>query len=85
MAKPQGSSKSDPFGTWEVPAPLPGAARKLLDGGRFGVHWSADGRQIAFIKAGGSAGDALWIANADGTSQKELIKARGGLHLHWPA
>jgi len=82
MARPIGARGQ--FETWEVPAPLPGIVRKLLDQREFGVHWSADGLLMTFIRAGGSAGDALWIADADGTNRKELIAARGGLHIHWP-
>jgi Tol biopolymer transport system component len=82
MARPTGSGAQ--FETWEIPAPLPGAARKFLDAREFGVHWSPDGRRITFIRAGGSAGDALFVADADGTNRKELIPARGGLHVHWP-
>jgi serine/threonine protein kinase/dipeptidyl aminopeptidase/acylaminoacyl peptidase len=82
IARPLGSAK--PFDTWEVPAPLPGAPRKLLDGG-VGLRWSPDGRQITFIHAGSAAGDALMIANADGTSQREIIKTHDAMHIHWPA
>jgi Tol biopolymer transport system component len=52
---------------------------------RLGLRWSLDGRQIAYIRAGGSAGDALYIADADGTNARELVKAQGGRHIHWPA
>jgi len=82
-ARPRGSSAA--FATWELPAPLPGVPRKLLDDGLLGVRWSPDGRQIAFIRAGASAGDSLWIAEADGANRRELIKAQGGMHVHWPA
>jgi TolB protein len=70
--------------TWEIPAPLPGVPHKLLVD-RLGLRWSPDGRQIAFIRAGGSAGDALYVADADGTNVRELVKSQGGLHIHWPA
>lgn len=72
------------FSTWEVPAPLPGVPRRLLDDGLLGVRWSADGRRISFIRAGSSAGDALWVADADGTNRQEIIPAAGGIHIHWP-
>ena len=83
MAKPHGAKT--PFATWEIPAPLPGAPRKLLEDGLFGLRWSADGRQIAFIRAGASAGDALWVADGDGANRREIIKAQRGMHVHWPA
>jgi len=82
QARPIGAQT--PFATWEVPAPLPGLPHKLLDDGLLGMRWSPDGRQITYIRAGASAGDALWSADADGTNRRELIKAQGGLHIHWP-
>ena len=36
-------------------------------------------------RAGASAGDALWVADADGTSRREIIPADAGIHIHWPA
>ncbi len=81
-ARPRGSS--GPFGTWEIPGPLPGAPHKLLDGG-LSVRWSPDGRQIAFIRAGAAAGDELFVADADVTNRRAVVKAHGGMHLHWPA
>jgi serine/threonine protein kinase/Tol biopolymer transport system component len=82
MARIRGTSA--PLDTWEIPAPLPGVPRKLL-ADRLGMRWSLDGRQIAFIRAGGSAGDALYVADADGTNPREIAQAQGGLHIHWPA
>jgi eukaryotic-like serine/threonine-protein kinase len=81
-ARPRGSS--GPFGTWEIPGPLPGAPRKLLEDG-LSVRWSPDGRQIAFIRAGAAAGDELFVADSDGTNRRKVVQARGGMHLHWPA
>jgi Tol biopolymer transport system component len=81
MARMRGTSS--PIETWEIPAPLPGAPRKLL--AEFvGLRWSPDGRMITFVRGGGSAGDALWVANADGTNRREIIKLRPGKHIHWP-
>jgi Tol biopolymer transport system component len=82
-ARVRGSASS--FAAWEIPAPLPGQARRLLEDGFYGLRWSPDGKRIAFIRAGSSAGDALWVADADGTNQIEIIKARNGMHVHWPA
>jgi eukaryotic-like serine/threonine-protein kinase len=82
MAKRRGSAAA--FSTWEVPAPLPGVPRKLLDDSMLGARWSADGRRITFIRAGASAGDALWVADADGTNRREIIPADAGIHIHWP-
>jgi serine/threonine protein kinase/Tol biopolymer transport system component len=82
MAKVRNSTV--PFSTWEIPAPLPGAPRKLLDDGLLGMRWSQDGRAIAFIRAGAAAGDALWVADADATNRREILPARDGIHIHWP-
>jgi Tol biopolymer transport system component len=75
---------STPFETWEIPAPLPGAPHKLLDPSLVGLRWSPDGGRITYIRSGGSAGDALWVANADGTGRREIIKLEAGRHIHWP-
>ena len=48
------------------------------------MRWAPDGRQITFIRAGGAAGDALWVADADGTDRREIIPAHNGIHVHWP-
>ena len=57
----------------------PGVPRKLLVD-RLGMRWSPDGRQIAFIRAGGSAGDALSVADADGTNARDRSGPRGSAH-----
>ncbi len=82
MAKPRGTAGG--YGAWEVPAPLPGVPRKLLGEGQVGARWSRDGSRLAYIRAGGLAGDALWVADADGSNGREIIKASGGVHIHWP-
>jgi len=81
MARTRGSSAS--FATWEIPAPLPGVPRKLLDDGLLGMRWAPDGRAITFIRAGAAAGDALWVADAEGTNRREILSARDGVHVHW--
>ena len=83
IAKPHGFT--GPFATWEIPAPLPGVPRKLLDDGFMGLRWSPDGRRVTFIRAGPSEGDALWVADADGTNRREIVAAGSGMHIHWPA
>ena len=35
--------------------------------------------------AASSRGDALVVADSDGGNQRELVPARGGRHVHWPA
>jgi eukaryotic-like serine/threonine-protein kinase len=82
MAKRRGIDTA--FATWEVPAPFPGVPQKRLDDGYLGMRWSNDGRKITFILAGAAAGDALFVADADGTNRQEIVPARDGLHIHWP-
>lgn len=71
------------YDTWVMPAPLGGRARKLLEGMQ-GVQWSPDGARLAYILPGSALGDALIIAEADGSNQREILPARGGHHIHWP-
>ncbi len=82
-ARARGSS--DRFATWTLPAPLPGLPHKLLDAGQLAMRWSPDGRQIAFVGAGSASGDALYVANADGSNRRTLIQPQNGMHVHWPA
>jgi Tol biopolymer transport system component len=84
-ARPRGAS--DPaFSTWEIPAPLPGVARRVLDAGTGnGMRWSPDGKQIVFIRPGSAAGDALLVADADGSNARQIISPQNGMHVHWPA
>ena len=83
QAKPRGSSIQ--FATYEIPAPLPGAPRALLDPSELGMRWSPDGKRMAFMKAGSTAGDAVWVADADGTNRREVVPLSGGVHRHWLA
>ena len=84
-ARPRGTP--DPaFSTWEVPAPLPGVPRRVLNAGTGnGMRWSPDGKQIVFIKPGSAAGDALFVADADGSNARQIIPPLNGMHIHWPA
>jgi serine/threonine protein kinase/Tol biopolymer transport system component len=81
-ARARGSS--GPFESWEIPAPLPGVARKLIQDG-LAVRFSLDGRQMTFVRPGATAGDALFVADADGTNRREIVPAHAGSHVHWPA
>ena len=71
-------------GIYVIPAPLGGPPRKLV-ANAIAMRWSPDGGRVAFIRAGMSAGDALVIAQADGTSEQVLVPAAGGIHIHQPA
>ena len=71
------------FATWVVPAPLGGVPRRFLTGGR-SVRWSRDGTRLVYVASGGSAGDALWVADKDGGNPKEIAPRRSGMHKHWP-
>ncbi len=79
---PPGSNSN---ATYSVPAPLGGVPSLFLEGGNQGVRWSPDGLRIAYVLAGGSAGDAIWIADADGSNARPLVQAEGNLHKHWPS
>ena len=63
---------------------MPGVPRKLLDDGFLGMRWAPNGREITFIRAGAAAGDALLVAEGDGTNRREIVPARDGIHIHWP-
>ena len=81
-----GATKGTPapeFDAWVIPAPVGGAPRKVVKLGR-ALRWSPDGSQIAFIRPGSSAGDALWVASADGGSPREVVPLRAAMHIHWP-
>jgi Tol biopolymer transport system component len=83
-ARPRGGDGA--FSTWEVPAPLPGIARRVLDAGAGnGMRWSPDGTHIVFIRPGSASGDALFVADADGSNARQLIPPQNGMHIHWPA
>jgi Tol biopolymer transport system component len=71
------------FDAWVVPAPTGGTPRKVVERGR-ALRWSPDGTQMVFVRPGSSAGDALFVARADGGSARELVAVSGGMHIHWP-
>lgn len=85
-AAPPGTSNSiaRSFASWVMPAPQGGTPRRILDAGNQGLAWSPDGLHIVYVRTGGSAGDALWVADRDGQHAREILRARGGLHTHWP-
>ena len=70
-------------GTWVIPAPLGGAPRLLLPSPRAGMQWSPDGQRVAYIKAGGPLGDSVFVAEADGQNEVEIVKRQGARHAHW--
>jgi serine/threonine protein kinase len=82
------SSRTTPglpgYDTWVIPAPGGGVPRKLLPALQ-AMQWSPDGRQLVCVRAASSRGDALVLADADGSNQRELVPAQGGRHVHWPA
>jgi Tol biopolymer transport system component len=82
-ARPKGTAAA--FSTWEIPAPLPGVARRVLDAGAGnGARWSPDGKHIVFVRPGAAAGDALLIADADGSNPHQIVAPQNGMHAHWP-
>ena len=80
-----GPSEATNNATYSVPAPLGGLPSRFLENGVAGVRWSPDGRRIVFVLAGSSAGDALWIADADGSNRRLLVRPEGNVHAHWPS
>jgi Tol biopolymer transport system component/serine/threonine protein kinase len=71
------------YSTYVLPVPLGGTARRLLEA-RQGLRWSPDGKRVAYIAGGGSHGDTLYVADADGQHEREVVKREGARHLHWP-
>ena len=69
--------------SWVIAAPLGGNLRPALDAPNQGMTWSPDGSRIAYMRAGGAAGDSVWVANSDGTDPREILASEGGLHAHW--
>lgn len=69
--------------TWVIPAPLGGVPRPVLASGSQGMRWSPDGTRIAHIIAGGSLGDSIVVADADGQNPREIVARSGARHMHW--
>jgi Tol biopolymer transport system component len=69
---------------WVLPAPVGGTPRKLLANAH-AARWSPDGTKLVAIAAGGAAGDAIVVADADGGNVHEIARRHGGMHKHWPA
>jgi Tol biopolymer transport system component len=79
----QAQSPTQLGAAWVIPAPTGGAPRRALPTGNSGLQWSPDGKRIAYIKTGGSLGDALMVANADAQNEIEIVKREGARHVHW--
>ena len=69
--------------SWVIAARLGGNLRPALDAPNQGMTWSPDASRIAYIRAGGAAGDSVWVANSDGTDPREILGSQAGLHAHW--
>jgi Tol biopolymer transport system component len=69
--------------SWVIAAPLGGSLRPVLDAPNQGMTWSPDGSRIAYMRAGGAAGDSVWVANSDGSDPREILASEGGQHAHW--
>jgi len=69
--------------SWVLAAPLGGNLRPVLDSPNQGMTWSPDGSRIAYMRAGGAAGDSVWVANSDGSDPREILPSEGGQHAHW--
>jgi Tol biopolymer transport system component len=82
-AGPHGAPPSM-MSAYVIGAPLGGTPRKLIDRG-ISARWSPDGTKLAYIVAGGGAGDALAVSDANGANGRQILPAAGGVHAHWPA
>jgi Tol biopolymer transport system component len=82
IAAPSGTAALR-FATYLMPVPLGGTPRRLMEGQQ-GMRWSPDGKQITFIKPGGSYGDSLFVADSDGRNEREIVKHSGAFHIHQP-
>jgi eukaryotic-like serine/threonine-protein kinase len=60
------------FDSWVIPAPLGGIPRKMVERGR-SLRWSPDGTHIVYVRAGAAAGDAIYVANADGSDERIVV------------
>ena len=80
---PKGAGPTE-ISTFVIGAPLGGTPRKLLSGAT-GARWSPDGKKLLYVAPGGSAGDGLWVADADGRNARTIVPVSGGIHMHWPA
>jgi Tol biopolymer transport system component len=83
QARERGSS-APAFDTWLIPAPLGGTPRKFVETAG-ALRWSPDGTRIVYVRPGETRGDAIVVADANGSNPRELVPARGGWHTHWPA
>ena len=69
--------------TFVMPVPLGGTPRRLLQG-RQGLRWSPEGTRITYIEPGGATGDSLFVADADGQNEREILRHQRAFHIHWP-
>ena len=68
-------------GVFAIPAPLGGPPQRVGEG-IASIRWSPDGKRIAAIQANPLTGDAVVVANADGSDSRVLVPMRGGVHMH---
>jgi serine/threonine protein kinase/Tol biopolymer transport system component len=80
----QARDEGQRIAAWAIPAPLGGVPRRVLTQGNAALHWSPDGKRIAFVRTGGPLGDALVVADPDGQNETVVAKRQGSRHIHWP-
>ena len=82
LARQEGPSPT--YDTWVIPAPVGGTPRKLFQVFQ-ACQWSPDGVRILCIRPGSTKGDALVVANSDGSGAHDIVSQQPGRHIHWPA
>jgi Tol biopolymer transport system component len=71
-------------GVYLIPAPLGGAAQKLVERAA-APRFSPDGTRVVFVRPAPVAGDSIVVIGTDGQGERVLVPPLGGAHLHQPA
>ena len=69
---PDGSQMAYPAADGIHVMDLSTKAEKVLPGTGFNMHWSPDGRQIAYVGMGDGIVDSVFIINLDGTPARQI-------------
>lgn len=77
FALPGGNDVEPSFDLWSVPA-TGGTPRRVLRDAAYG-RFSPDGRTVAYFKPTPQHSAGLWLANADGTDARRLVRGDLGI------